>query len=127
MTVNDRALKLVRLRLADDEPIAIAVSWLNSIQFPILLQQDFSPVSLYQTFERDLGMKIRNAIENIRADIVTDFEARKLGVKSGSPVIRMLRTTYIQGEQDKGIPIEYVEVVFNGLVYSIDVELFRHA
>lgn len=127
MTVNDKALKLVRLRLADDEPIAIAVSWLNSNQFPILKELDFGRVSLYQMFEQELGMRIRNAIENIRADIVTDFEARKLGIKSGSPVIRMVRTTYVQDEQDKGIPIEYVEVVFNGLVYSIDVELFRRA
>jgi GntR family transcriptional regulator len=124
---EEKAMKLIRLRLADEEPIAIAVSWLNSIDFPVLKEQDFAQVSLYQIFEKHLGMKIRNAIENIRADIVTDYEARKLGIKAGSPVIRMVRTTYVQGDQDKGIPIEYVEVVFNGLVYSIDVELFRHS
>jgi len=127
MTINDKALKLTRLRLADDEPIGIAVSWLNSVKFPILKTLDYTQVSLYQIIEKKLGMKIRNAIENIRADIVTDYEARKLGIKNSSPVIRMIRTTYVQGEQDMGIPIEYVEVVFNGLTYSIDVELFRRS
>jgi GntR family transcriptional regulator len=125
LTVDDAALKVTRLRLADDQPIGLAISWLNSIQFPVLKTFDYSSVSLYQLFEKQLGFKIRNAIENIRADIVTDYEARKLGIKSGSPVIRMSRTTYVQDERDGGIPIEYVEVAFNGLAYSIDVELFR--
>jgi GntR family transcriptional regulator len=125
LTVEDTGLKVTRLRLADDQPIGLAVSWLNSIRFPVLKTLDYSTVSLYQTFEKYLGLKIRNATENIRADIVTDQEARKLGVKSGSPVIRMARTTFVQDERDNCIPIEYVEVAFNGLVYSIDVELFR--
>lgn len=125
LTVNALALKVTRLRLADDQPIGLAISWLNSIRFPVLKTFDYSSISLYQLFEKQLGYKIRNAVENIRADIVTDYEARKLGIKSGSPVIRMSRTTYVEDEGDSGIPIEYVEVAFNGLVYSIDVELFR--
>jgi GntR family transcriptional regulator len=127
LTVDDKCLKITRIRLADDEPIAVAVSWLNSKAFPSLLSEDYNEISLYKIFEKDLGYKIRNAIENIRADIATDFEARKLQLKAGSPVLRMTRTTYIQTEADKGIPIEYVEVVFNGSIYSIDVELYRHA
>lgn len=126
LTVDDRCLKVTRLRFADTEPIAISESWLNSKEFPAVLSADYSEVSLYQIFEKNLGFKIRNAVENIRADIVTDSEARKLQIKSGAPVIRMSRTTFVQSEQDKGIPIEYVEVVFNAAIYSIDVELFRH-
>jgi GntR family transcriptional regulator len=74
-----------------------------------------------------MGLSIRSAKENIRADLATENEAHKLSIQAGAPVLRMLRTTFIQDEQGAVIPIEYVEVVFNGSIYSVDVELYRQS
>jgi GntR family transcriptional regulator len=117
--------KVVRLRTADNEPIGLADSWLNTVRFPALKSMDFKVLSLYDAFEKEQGLTIRSAVENIRADLPSDFEARKLKIKPGSPVIRMMRTTFVRGEQDKPVPIEYASAIFNGAVYSVDVELYR--
>ena len=126
LTTEDKVLKTIRLRKADEEPIGLAHTWMNTIKFPELYNIDCSALSMYETFEVKLGLKIVNAVENIRADMANDYEARKLKIKPGAAVLRMARTTYVLGEQDKSVPIEYVEAVFNGAVYSVDVELYRY-
>lgn len=125
LPVGQKALKVVRLRTADDEPIGLAVSWLNTVKQPKLKNMNHAVLSLYRAFESDLGLTIWNAQENIRADLASEYEARKLKIKPGSPVLRMTRTTYVRSEDESRTPIEYVEVVFNGSVYSVDVELYR--
>lgn len=125
LPVGTRVLKIIRLRLVDHEPIGLAVSWLNTLRFPQLTSVDYSATSLYEVFENQLGLPIYKAVENIRADLAGDAEARRLKIKQGSSVLRMIRTTLIRCEQDAVVPIEYVEVVFNGSIYSVDVELYR--
>lgn len=127
LPANTRVLKVIRLRLVDGDPIGLSVSWLNTVNFPQLREIDYSSTSLYQVFEEELGLSIRKAAENIRADLATAQETRSLKIKSGAPVLRMNRITLIAGEQDTVVPIEYVEAVFNGVVYSVDVELYRQS
>jgi GntR family transcriptional regulator len=124
-TTNQKAIKIVRLRLADDKPIGVAVSWLNINQFPAVEKINGNEDSIYVTFENGLGLTIRSAVENIHADAARDFEARQLKVKIGSPVLCLTRTTYVKSENEKGTAIEYLEGIFNGSVYSVEVELFR--
>lgn len=120
-------LKVERLRFVDDEPIGLSLSSMNTICFPELKNQDFTVLSLYSLFESEMGLSIRSAKENIRADLAKENEARNLRIQVGAPVLRMMRTTFIQNEQNETIPIEYVEIVFNGSIYSVDVELFRQS
>ncbi|HAL16114.1 MAG TPA: hypothetical protein DCP32_04995 [Anaerolineaceae bacterium] len=127
LPVGQKVLKVIRLRTADAEPIGLAVSWLNTARQPELRNMDHAVLSLYRAFESDLGLTIWNAHENIRADLAGDYEARKLKIKPGSPVLRMTRTTYVRNEDESRTPIEYVEVVFNASVYSVDVELYRQS
>jgi GntR family transcriptional regulator len=125
LNINQKCVKIVRLRMADDQPLGLAVSWLNIAHYPQLEKINGTELSLYDVFENQLGLKIRSAVENIRADIAGEFESHNLNVKSGSPILRLTRTTFVQSESENGTPIEYVEVAFNGFVYSVDIELFR--
>lgn len=125
LPADAKVLKVVRLRQVDHKPIGITISWMNTHAFPQLVNQDYSIGSLYDLFEDKLGLSICHAQENIRADLATEDETRLLKLKHGAPVLRMDRTTHIQSELKSTIPIEFVEVVFNGSVYSVDVELFR--
>lgn len=127
LPIDCKVMKIVRLRMVDGEPIGLSHSWMNTVIFPSLANLDFSTVSLYALFEREMGLLIRSAKEIIRADLADEVIAQKLKIQVGSPVVRMLRTTYIQGEQNSAVPIEYADVVFNGSIYSVDVELFRQS
>jgi len=120
-----KVIKVVRLRLADNKPIGIATTWLNDVKYPDLKDIDYRALSLYQVYENQLGLIIKNAIENVQADIVDEHEVSKLKIASGSPVQRITRTTFAISENEFGTPIEYVEAVFNAAVYSVDIELFR--
>ena len=125
LSLGTKVIKVIRLRLVDHEPIGLAVSWLNIIEFPGWKSVDCSTPSLYEAVEKQLGLTIRSAVENIRADIAKDDEARKLRMKPGSPVLRLMRTTFVRGKQDNAMPVEYTEAAFNGSAYSVDVELYR--
>lgn len=127
LPLDAQVLRVERLRLVDGEPIGLAISSMNTVKFPDLAKLDFSALSIYSLFESEMGLSIRSAKENIRADLAGENEAHKLKIQTGAPVLRMLRTTFIQGEQNAAVPIEYVEVVFNGSIYSVDVELFRQS
>ncbi len=122
---DQKALKILRLRTADDEPLGVVVSWLNIEKYPQLESIKGTEVSIYDVFENQLGLKIQRAVENIRADLAGEFESRNLKVKTGSPILILTRTTFINSENNIGTPIEFTEIAFNGLKYSVDVELFR--
>lgn len=125
LKTDQKAIKIVRIRTADDEPLGVVVSWLNIKMFPQLASIEGTEISIYDVFENQLGLKIQRAVENIRADLAGEFESKNLKVKSGSPILKLTRTTFINGENKNGTPIEYTEISFNGLKYSVDVELFR--
>jgi GntR family transcriptional regulator len=118
-------LRVVRLRTADDRPIALATSWLNLIRFPDLRDLDYTRLSLYDLFEEDQGLTIVRAVQRISADLATPQEAEALTSSTGSPVLRLSRTTFIAGDQRGGMPIEHVEAAFNGRMYSVETELYR--
>ena len=118
-------LKVIRLRKVDGEPIGLTTSWMNIVQFPALRQFDYARLSMYEGFEKAMQLKIQNARETIYADLIREDETGYLNVKHGAPVLRMIRTTYIQSDQQGGTPIEYVDCVFNSAAYSVEVELYR--
>jgi Transcriptional regulators len=125
LNVDQKVLKVVRLRMADDEPIGLAISWLNILEFPSLQEIRGDELSLYDVFEKQLNLKVLNAVETIRADVADKSVAKELQIKVGAPVLRMDRTTYVQSESGKAVPVEFVQGFFNGVVYSAQVELYR--
>ncbi len=118
--------KVVRLRTADGAPIGLAISWMNDKKFPKLKEIDYTALSLYQVYENQLGLNPLRANESASADLAREFEARQLGIKLGAPILRLIRTTFVKSYQEDSIPIEYVDAVFNGYIYRIEIELYRH-
>lgn len=115
---NDPLLTVTRLRTADDEPIAIATSWLNQIYVPELEKLDYQGLSIYQTFI-SIGLVLKRASTRVWADLANFAELSLLQMQPGSPVLRLRRLTYIELEK-KEVTIEYVEATFNGYMYSVE-------
>ncbi len=118
--------KAVRLRTADGAPIGLAISWMNDKKFPELKEIDYAVLSLYQVYENQLGLDPLHANESASADLAGEFEARQLGIRPGAPILRLKRTTFVKSDREESIPIEYVDAVFNGYIYRIEIELYRH-
>jgi GntR family transcriptional regulator len=113
--------RLERLRLADDEPLAIETCLLSFIGCEKLLGEDFEQNSLYDLLENKYGIPPMEAEQEIEAGLAKDEEARWLKVKSGSPVLLIRRTTY----NERGQPFEYTKSVYRGDKYRFYTRLTR--
>ncbi|GCE03190.1 GntR family transcriptional regulator [Dictyobacter aurantiacus] len=112
---------LQRLRLADDEPLAIEVSHLNFIGCEKLLEEDLEQHSLYQLLETKYGMLLLEAEQELEAGLISSKEAEKLKVPIGSPALYTRRTAYIERNQ----PIEYARSIYCGHKYVFYTSLKR--
>ncbi|MFP5417362.1 MAG: GntR family transcriptional regulator [Actinomycetes bacterium] len=107
--------RLRRLRLADDEPIAIETTHLAATRADDLFSHDLSQ-SLYQTLESAYGLVIDGGTQTISAVLLTADDAEMLGVSRGSPALCFERTTTAAGQ-----PLEYTTSIYRADRYQLTV------
>jgi GntR family transcriptional regulator len=112
---------LRRLRLADDEPLALEVSLLNFKGCEGLVDEDLEQFSLYQLLESKYGLSLAEAEQEIEAGLATPELAETLKIAEGSPVLFTRRTTYVERNR----PIEYARSVYRGSKYTFYTHLKR--
>jgi DNA-binding GntR family transcriptional regulator len=111
---------LRRLRLADDEPIALLTNYL------VPGRVDLDPAGLerrglYELFRRS-GVAIRVAEQTIGACVAGAAQARLLGEARGAPLLTMTRTAY----DDGGSAVEYGSHVYRASRYTFSLTLVEH-
>jgi GntR family transcriptional regulator len=100
--IGEALIHLERLRLANDEPIALESAWLPAQVAEPLLQVDFRRTALYSELHRRCGVRLTSGWERIRP-VVPDRPAREaLGLDPGQPVFEIERLG-LQGSR----PIEW--------------------
>jgi GntR family transcriptional regulator len=113
--------RLRRLRLADEEPLAIEESLLNFKGCEALAEEDFENHSLYQQLETQYGIPLMEAQQEIEAGLAGQAESETLRIPVGSPVLLTRRTTYT----DRNRPVEYARSVYCGAKYTFFTHLKR--
>lgn len=86
-------LEVVRVRLADGEPISLERASFPAERFPGLLDRALSG-SLYELLQSDYGLEPGEAEERIEVVSAGATEARLLGVPRGAPLLTVARTTW---------------------------------
>lgn len=81
-----------RLRLADDEPMALDESWLPAGVGRPLLEVDLSATSLYRALAERTGLRVTSGEERIRPAMPTPAQRDLLGMARGQPVLALERT-----------------------------------
>ncbi|HEX7041425.1 MAG TPA: GntR family transcriptional regulator [Trueperaceae bacterium] len=117
VVVGQPLVCLRRLRLADNEPMAIQTAYLPSALCPGLLQLDLEDASLYELLRSKYGLRIADSQSAAGADITTEEEARLLGVTHPAPLLVTEQITYL----DTGAPIEFVRSLYRGDRYQLQV------
>ena len=118
--VHQKIYLLERLRLADGVPIAIERVHLPFYRFPTLGTVNLQE-SLYEILHYQYGCESFKGMQEIRAGLASDEEAKRLQVERGCAVLHIHRTTY---EQD-GMAYEYVESTYRGDLYQFQVTLYK--
>jgi GntR family transcriptional regulator len=111
---------LRRVRLADDQPMALETSHIVASQCPGIIERyDFERDSLYRVLRQEYGLVLAHAEQTIAARGATRDEAGVLGLKPNAPVLHMTRVLYTANDR----PLEYVISAYRGDLYTFHVVL----
>ena len=108
-------VRLHRLRLADDLPIAIQLTHLPHHLCPNLLSVDFSGRSLYEILRREYGLLLTRSDTEILATLAQLEEANLLKLKLPAAVLISHQTTCLEN----GVVIENTRSIFNADRYKL--------
>ena len=86
-------LEVVRVRLADGEPISLERALFPAERFPGLLDRSLGG-SLYELLETHYGLAPGEAEERIEVVAAGAAEARLLGLRRGAPLLAVARTAW---------------------------------
>ncbi|MGH9303489.1 MAG: GntR family transcriptional regulator [Acidimicrobiales bacterium] len=98
-----------RLRLADNEPVALECSTFPAARFPELLGEDLTG-SIYELLRDRYGEAPSQAVECLELVEASAEEASALDMTVGAPLLSVERTAY----GDIGIPLELAHDLFRG-------------
>jgi len=113
--------RLRRLRLADDEPLAIALSQISFKGCERLLEEDLVNNSLYRVLETKYEISLMEADQELEAGLAGTEDAQILKISVGSPVLFTRRVTYTERNQ----PVEYAKAVYCGHKYTFYTHMKR--
>jgi GntR family transcriptional regulator len=115
----DETWAVRRLRLADDETMAIEDLHVPRKVLPELRREALEEHSFYELLRELQGTEIAFGVQTIEPTVTTGEEAQMLGVPVHSPAFLFERVT----ESDGGEVVEYVRSVYRGDRYRLVTEL----
>jgi GntR family transcriptional regulator len=86
--------KLERLRQASEEPFALETCYLSSSEFPDLLSAPLASDSLFKILERNYGVELGYADEEIDATAADPRTAELLAIARRDPLLRIRQLIY---------------------------------
>jgi GntR family transcriptional regulator len=93
LSAGELVLEVVRVRLADGEPISLERARFPAERFPNLLDRSLSG-SLYELFQIHYGLVPGEAEERIEVVAAGAAEARLLSLRRGAPLLAIARTAW---------------------------------
>lgn len=117
---DEPVLRIERIRLADNVPMAIETTYMPSTLTTGLTKEQAMD-SIYQYIEDDLGLTIKEAQQELEAILASSKNAKSLLIEKGSPVLRITQTSYLEDDT----PFEYVKSLFRADRYRFYNKLKR--
>jgi GntR family transcriptional regulator len=108
-TLGPRVYELVRVRLADGEPVALERTVLAARVYPRLLEHPLDG-SLYELIRAHYADVPVRSVERLEPALASPEDAAALGVDAGAPVMSVERTAY----DARGRAVEISRDVFRG-------------
>jgi len=94
LPAHSRLVKVERLRQSGEQPFALETCYLPADDFEGLLSLPLERRSLFATLERDYGVNLHYADEEVDATPASARTAELLAVHPGAPVLRIRQALY---------------------------------
>ncbi len=117
---SDPTLHVIRLRLADDLPMALEDLHVPYDLVPGLTGEDMVDRSFYELLAERYGLVMTGGTQTVEPTVVGPAEAESLGVPVGAPAFLFERTTGVS----TGRLVEFVRSVYRGDRYRIVADIF---
>lgn len=121
LPVSDALLKIERLRLTGEEPFALETCYLPAKEFEGLVNAPLARTSLFGTLERDFGVQLAYADEEVNATEAEAKVADLLNIAHGESVLRIRQVIY----SNKGKPTIYVVGFYRSERHTLFIRRFR--
>jgi GntR family transcriptional regulator len=118
---SERVVVAHRLRLADEETMAIETLHVRESLVPGLSGEDLERQSFYELLLERYGIMIVGGIQTIEPTVTAEEESLHLGVPLHSPAFLFERVTRSQDDEI----VEYVRSIYRGDRYRLVTELDR--
>lgn len=103
-------IELIRVRLADDEPIMLETSYLSHARFPDLTEAGLGNHSLYEFIRRHYHTTLVAVDQTLEPTLLSVLEAELLEAEPGSPAL----LSEVLAFTTEDTPIEYSRAVTRG-------------
>ena len=121
LSPGDEVIRLERLRLADDEPVAINISILPRKLVPGLDEMDLENQSLYEILEKHYGHIIARAEQTLEPVLADEAAAQLLQVPSNTPLLLVEGVTFLRND----VAIERLRIFYCGDRYKFHLSATR--
>jgi GntR family transcriptional regulator len=108
-----------RLRLADNETMAIETLHVREALVPGLSAKDLEQQSFYELLRERYGIVIAGGTQTIEPTVTNEEESQALGVPLHSPAFLFERFT----QSEEGEPVEFVHSIYRGDRYRLVTDL----
>jgi len=116
--VEEEVFEIVRLRLADEEPMLYETSYVPVKDFENLSSEELQHTPMYEIFRTQYNVNISSALESFMAVSANKVESEMLNIIEGAPCLMLKRVTY-----DQSKVIEYTISIARGDKFTYTVEL----
>lgn len=121
MEAGTPVLRLDRLRLGDDEPLALDRTWLAPFHAQLLEGHDLARETIYGVLEQEYGIPVLSGRYRITAAAADGELARALRVEEGEPLLVIERTSRTVGER----PVYFQRRFYRSDRMAYELELAR--
>jgi GntR family transcriptional regulator len=121
MAPKSEVVKLERLRHASGEPFAFETCYLSAEQFSGLLDAPLQHESLFNILEREYGVQLTYADEEVDATAADARTAELLGISKHEPLLRIRQVIY----SAKGKVVLYVLGLYRSDCHNLVIRRFR--
>lgn len=116
---GDELVKIERLRLVNEVPLAIHTAWLNHRLCPQILKYNLSQTSLFTILREVFHLKIKRASQTVYSSLADSRERNLLSLPNPSAVLQEFRQTYLESDEI----IEYSRATYCGDFYHLLINL----
>lgn len=116
---GDEIVRVERLRLVNQVPLALHTAYLNHRLCPQILQHNLAQGSVFQLLRDEYGLKLVRAEEQVYAALASEQEMYLLNLDYPAAVLRAERTTLL----DTGEVIEFSLASYCGEWYRLGMTL----